>query len=592
MRNVLYLKRYVGQENHINSLEKDFENSIINSQPMEFIDEMRGAECVPGDHMNKLSEQLIHGCAANPYLTVFNVQSAFNNIGQLQCYPTNSSTIISMGKLFKISNTDSLAEPPLKDKGAYPYAKDMYIPYDGNFFGVYYCKGVLNGETTIVKTTVVNLEGASDSDVTPTNEKTSITASVGESVTVSFDVRASSNHIWRKNGELLDNYEKLYDHSSLNFTSVKVDDGGMYELYIDGQRDEYNHSFIELIVKECPTGHWGAPGCTGICNNCYNGGVCEDKKGNCICAPGFKGESCEDTCGGNQFGLNCEYRCTRSYGYEDRCRGNHYCLPNPYGCNCITGFTGLDCLTDCDSGKFGAGCSQECHCTSGSCNQYTGECASGTCATGWSGSNCQVPSTCPVGYFSTSCTSICHCHDNFQCDKNTGVCSNGLCAIGYHTYDNLFCEACQSGSYGYYCAFNCNCDSASCHQETGCNGGCLNNWLLNSCTTGITASSNTRVNPGQMSTFQCDIEGDVTNVTIQFLQVNNNQLATETGRTESNGVTRVTFTSEANVAVPYVCRLATDSYTAYAEHSLNIFDDLHHLRFGATYLKTTVLQPQ
>ncbi|XP_033119918.1 tyrosine-protein kinase receptor Tie-2-like [Anneissia japonica] len=522
------------------------------------------------------------GCAANPYLTVLNVGSAFYNKGELQCYPTDNSTTISMGKVFKISNSDSLAEPHLEVQSVYtPFAKKVAIPYDGNFFGVYYCEGVLNGEKTTVKTTVVDLDGASNSEVIPTNERTSITASVGESVIVSFDVTASGNHIWRKDGELLDNYENHYDESSLSFTSVKVDDGGMYELHIDGQRDEYKHSFIELIVRECAAGRWGAPECTGICNNCYNGGVCDDKSGNCICAPGFKGESCEDTigksptfccssCGGNRFGLYCEIRCTfRPEDPKDFCKRHHYCLPNPYGCTCITGFTGLDCLTGCDSGKFGAGCSQDCHCTSGTCNQYTGECTSGTCATGWSGSNCQVPSTCPVGYFNTPCTSICHCRDNVECDRNTGVCSNGLCAKGYHTYDNLFCEACQSESYGYYCASTCNCNSTSCHYVTGCNGGCHDNWLLNSCTTGISASSNTKVNPGQISTFQCDIQGNVTGVTIQFLI--GSQPAAETARTQANGVTRVTFTGEANPTVTYICRLARDPYTAYADHSLNLF---------------------
>ncbi|XP_033124902.1 angiopoietin-1 receptor-like [Anneissia japonica] len=287
------------------------------------------------------------GCAANPYLTVLNFRSPFNNNGNLQCYPTDSNTAISMGKVFKISNSDSLAEPHLQDQSQnVPLAKRVAIPYDGNFFGVYYCEGVLNGEKTTVKTTVVDLASAFDSDVIPTKEKTSITASVGESVVVSFDVTASGNHIWRKDGELLDNYENHYDDSSLRFTGVKVDDGGMYELHIDGQRDEYKHSFIQLIVRECPTGLWGAPGCTGICNNCYNGGVCEDKTGNCICAPGFKGESCEHTCGGNRFGLDCEIRCTsRSSDPENNCGGHQFCLADPYGCSCITGFTGLYCLT-------------------------------------------------------------------------------------------------------------------------------------------------------------------------------------------------------------------------------------------------------
>ncbi|XP_033119919.1 uncharacterized protein LOC117119220 [Anneissia japonica] len=85
----------------------------------------------------------------------------------------------------------------------------------------------------------------------------------------------------------------------------------------------------------------------------------------------------------------------------------------------------------------------------------------------------------------------------------------------------------------------------------------------------ISASSNTKVNPGQISTFQCDIQGNVTGVTIQFLI--GSQPAAETARTQANGVTRVTFTGEANPTVTYICRLARDPYTAYADHSLNLF---------------------
>ncbi|XP_033097131.1 multiple epidermal growth factor-like domains protein 10 [Anneissia japonica] len=406
-------------------------------------------------------------------------------------------------------------------------------------------------------------------DVIPTNNKTSITASVGDSVTVSFDVTGSGNHIWRKDGAQLDNYENLYDDSSLTFNSVSVEDGGIYELYLQGQRDDYNHSFIELLVRGCPAGRWDAPRCTGVCNNCYNGGVCDDETGKCICPPGFQGENCMTTCGGNRFGITCQIRCTRNEADpKDTCKGNQFCLPNPYGCDCVTGYTGLYCLTECDSGKFGAGCSQECHCLSGGCNRYTGECTGG-CASGWTGSNCQIPSNCPVGYFGSACTLICHCHDNKECIRDTGVCSNGKCAIGYNTNDNSVCEACQPESYGENCALTCNCDSDSCHHETGCNGGCRSNWLLNTCTTGIISISNTKVNPGQMSTFQCDIQGDVTGTTIQFLI--DSQPAAQTGRTESNGVTTVSFTGEANPDAAYVCQLTKDSYMASETHSLTTY---------------------
>ena len=45
-------------------------------------------------------------------------------------------------------------------------------------------------------------------------------------------------------------------------------------------------------------------------------------------------------------------------------------------------------IAACNIGKFGAGCTQDCNCASGSCNIFTGECTSG-CITGWSGTSCQ-----------------------------------------------------------------------------------------------------------------------------------------------------------------------------------------------------------
>ena len=43
---------------------------------------------------------------------------------------------------------------------------------------------------------------------------------------------------------------------------------------------------------ECPLNRWGPPSCTGICDNCYNGGICDDKTGECVCRPGFSGPNC------------------------------------------------------------------------------------------------------------------------------------------------------------------------------------------------------------------------------------------------------------------------------------------------------------
>lgn len=41
----------------------------------------------------------------------------------------------------------------------------------------------------------------------------------------------------------------------------------------------------------CPEGFWGA-NCSNTCT-CKNGGTCVPENGNCVCAPGFRGPSCQ-----------------------------------------------------------------------------------------------------------------------------------------------------------------------------------------------------------------------------------------------------------------------------------------------------------
>ncbi|XP_030852446.1 tyrosine-protein kinase receptor Tie-2-like [Strongylocentrotus purpuratus] len=149
---------------------------------------------------------------------------------------------------------------------------------------------------------------------------------------------------------------------------------------------------MRLIVIECPYGRYNSStGCVLTCSSCYNGGICDDETGQCICAPGFNGETCEQGCGGNRFGRSCEYRCNTSIDDSTACRGIQMCLPDPYGCSCAPGFKGLNCTTECDQGEFGASCTETCHCVSGECDIFTGVCtgSSTECRHGWAGSSCQ-----------------------------------------------------------------------------------------------------------------------------------------------------------------------------------------------------------
>ncbi|GIY53439.1 helitron_like_N domain-containing protein [Caerostris extrusa] len=66
------------------------------------------------------------------------------------------------------------------------------------------------------------------------------------------------------------------------------------------------------------------------------------------------------------------------------------CLPDPYGCSCAAGFTGILCDKTCRSGTYGAGCSEKrnCHCANGTnCDVFTGLCNEG-CDNNWHGKHC------------------------------------------------------------------------------------------------------------------------------------------------------------------------------------------------------------
>ena len=48
-------------------------------------------------------------------------------------------------------------------------------------------------------------------------------------------------------------------------------------------------------------------------------------------------------CGGNKFGKNCEFGCSKSNPVPSACSVPLFCLPDPYGCTCNAGFFTLNC---------------------------------------------------------------------------------------------------------------------------------------------------------------------------------------------------------------------------------------------------------
>ncbi|KAJ8040637.1 Receptor-type tyrosine-protein phosphatase kappa [Holothuria leucospilota] len=396
---------------------------------------------------------------------------------------------------------------------------------NNNAFGVFTCDALKDARQD---TTVFTIFLRSDGYIIPSDERFTKTVSVGD-IGVNINMTVVDDDViprdppgsqnrdirWRINGG--NNVDRIggggADYQGVNYTQlssrgITVDDEGVYEAHGKFRRNAH-HVLQRLIVRSCAEGKWGPPRCIGICDNCYNGGVCDDETGRCICPPGFMGTNCLTACGGNKYGYSCEFQC--DYVGTGDCIGRQFCLLDPHGCTCNTGYKNLDCMTNCEGGEYGAGCLHQCHCAGneGRCDKFTGECESGRCQDGYSGTNCQIPDGCPTGYFGADCTVKCLCMNNVACDKITGECINGQCAPGsVKPVGSERCQECPDGFYGNNCSEECHCESDACDKATGeCVGCCKPQWLntdSNTCQTGLEGSSFPKVNSGQSTRVRCD----------------------------------------------------------------------------------------
>ncbi|KAJ8040464.1 Tyrosine-protein kinase receptor Tie-1 [Holothuria leucospilota] len=148
---------------------------------------------------------------------------------------------------------------------------------------------------------------------------------------------------------------------SINNTVEKSLHEGVYEAITDFQgqpRVQPRHGLKRLIVRSCAANHWGPCGCTGICDNCYNGGVCDDETGRCICPPGFMGTNCLTV------KAHMEPVVFRIVTVMDSVINLLVCVMESVK------LAGVDRAV------------RECRCSADACNKVTGEC-SGQCKSQW-----------------------------------------------------------------------------------------------------------------------------------------------------------------------------------------------------------------
>ncbi|XP_033101097.1 tyrosine-protein kinase receptor Tie-1-like [Anneissia japonica] len=203
-------------------------------------------------------------------------------------------------------------------------------------------------------------------------ERLFYTTSVGDSSSVIMkkakEYQDTENLTWMFNGDFVEDlqYEIGITDVIFNISSAELQYAGIYEVYQSNKRSSGVSFQVQII--ECPPNKFNPPNCDGDCPVCYNGGVCDLKKGACICHPNFIGTNCEKACPLNRYGANCHQSCP-----DDGCKWQ-YCKDNAFGCKCGSGFTGPGCDEPCSKGYYGPDCRESCsNCMNGaSCDSQRG----------------------------------------------------------------------------------------------------------------------------------------------------------------------------------------------------------------------------
>ncbi|XP_036436631.1 tyrosine-protein kinase receptor Tie-2 isoform X1 [Colossoma macropomum] len=284
---------------------------------------------------------------------------------------------------------------PLPSKVDTPYRSAAKVTWKtrNDIFGAFFCQPKNSDDNKVYTYKMLNEAGFLPKALT-------VTASVGDDVVLSYTRRKVAQEdtvIYKialqksQNGASKDASfehsvpkEDIMDTVQYTISNVRASHAGLYTIrYISEVLP--TSAITHLIVRSCSADMWGS-NCTEACPACANGGVCDDKTGECICPPGFKGPTCETVCGEGRFGRSCKDHCI-----DGQCRSLVFCLREPYGCSCASGWMGLNCSEECPPGYYGADCKQKCMCDEGRCDRFRG-----CLCPGRHGAHCENEDEAPV----------------------------------------------------------------------------------------------------------------------------------------------------------------------------------------------------
>ncbi|KAJ8040232.1 Angiopoietin-1 receptor [Holothuria leucospilota] len=152
---------------------------------------------------------------------------------------------------------------------------------------------------------------------------------------------------------------------------LEKSDEGIYEVYRPGRVLRLWHPIFFLFVRECPqTQYMSGGACTGCANMCVYGDCVENQ---CICYPGFTGNTCNTATTMGFVGQNGDIPCS-TFNFDTtppfECRDLLFCYANKLGCRCSTGLRPPKCWFDCLPGFWGPNCMNTC--SGATCNRRDG----------------------------------------------------------------------------------------------------------------------------------------------------------------------------------------------------------------------------